>query len=133
MGRQAAIHQRLGHPAEPRAAPLAVLRTSHATHFDRLFASAPATGFFVGLEREVAGANPFLVQAILSTTTEPDTKTDRAAWPLLTWQGWKTPSGYNRWTFGTVRPVELGDPAEARSASLNWNTRAVIYTMPSGM
>ena len=132
LAKVAAPDQFAGPPSGIIASCMAVLRTSHPTHLDRLIPAAPAGPPAVGLEREVAGPNPYLAQAVLSAATDPATKTTRAIWPLVTWHGWKTPSGYNRWTFGTVRPIEIGDPPEARPITLNWNTTVVTYMLPAG-
>jgi len=132
LAKLAAPPEFAGPPSGIIASCMAVLRTSHPTHFDRLIPGGPPGPFSVGLEREVAGPNPYLAQAILSTAIDPSTKELRAIWPMATWFGWTTPSGYNRWTFGTVRPIEIGDPAGATTTALNWNTTVVTYLLPAG-
>jgi hypothetical protein len=111
------------------ASCIAVLRTSHPTHLERLIPYGKASPFVAGLEREVAGPNPYLAQAVWAGVEDREKKTSRTAWPLVTWwQSWKTPTGH-RWTFGHVLPTPGGAPTAAQQVPLNWNTQVTAYTM----
>ena len=110
------------------ASCIAVLRTSHPTRRDRLIPAADPTPFVVGIEREVAGPNTHLCQALQWTAREPGARDLRPVWPLVTWWGWKTPSGH-QWTFGQVTPNPQGVPLDVQAVPLNWNTQAIVYTL----
>ena len=119
-----------GPPSGIIASCCAVLRTSHPTRFERLIPAGDPSPFVAGVERERGEAGAFLVQAVQSRTGDPKAKTRRATWPVVTWWGWKTPSGYDRWAFGAVTPVAEGAPKDNRTVTLNWNTEAILYTLP---
>jgi hypothetical protein len=115
-----------GPPSGIIASCIAVLRTSHPTRYERLIPGGPASPFVAGLERDVAGPNPYLAQAVQSKGEEKTDANSQADWPEVTWwKSWKTPTGH-RWTFGHVTPEE-GQPTKARRIPLNWNTEVLSY------
>jgi hypothetical protein len=126
LAKVATPDQFAGPPSGVIASCLAVLRASRPIRYERLIAPGPPSLFVAGLEREVAGPNANLVQTVQYRVTDRQTRTSRAIWPLITWWGWKTPTGA-RWNFGQVRPVPQGEPATNQVVPLNWNTEAVVY------
>ena len=128
LARLATPEQFSGSPSGLIASCIAVLRTSHPTRYQRLIPAGEPSPFVAGLEREVAGPNPFLVQALQSSAPDEATHTTRPTWPEVTWwKSWQTPAGH-RWTFGQITPVREGAPANVRTVRLNWNTEAIVYT-----
>jgi hypothetical protein len=116
-----------GPPSGVIASCLSVLRTSHPTRYERLIPAGEPSPFVAGLEREVAGPNPYLIQAIQSTVQDQINQTGRPIWPEVTWgQSWKTPTGH-KWTFGHVTPVREETPTNVQTVPLNWNTEAFTY------
>ena len=111
------------------ASCLAVARASHPTRRERLIAAAEPSAFAPGLEREVAGPNTYLCQAVQWSVKDPKLKAIRPVWPTVTWWGWKTPKG-GRWTFGQVLPAPDMVPIDIQAVPLNWNTQVVAYTLP---
>ena len=118
-----------GPPSGVIASCIAVLRTSHPTRRERLIPAGEPTPFAVGLEREVAGPNTYLCQAVQTTVKDMKLKAIRPVWPTVTWWGWKTPKG-GRWTFGQVVPAPDMVPIDVEVVPLNWNTQVVVYTLP---
>jgi hypothetical protein len=111
------------------ASCLSVIRTSHPTRYERLIPRGEPSPFVAGLERDVAGPNPFLLQAVQYETKDQPSPTRANGWPQITWWGWKTPTG-ERWTFGHVTPVREGMPGEVKVVPLNWNTEVVTFALP---
>lgn len=111
------------------ASCISVLRTSHPTTYIRIIPKGEPTSFVTGLEREVSIASPYLVQAVQSSIQDQDGE-PKTVWPLITWWGWKTPSEYHRWAFGHVVPSKNGNPTNAKSIPINWNTLVVTYVLP---
>lgn len=81
---------------------------SQPTPIHRLIPPGPPSPFVAGLERDVAGPNPSLVQSIRSQNE----------WPRLDWP---------EVNFGHVQPGKDAAPKAARSLPLNWNTEVIIY------
>ena len=119
LAKVATPDQFAGPPSGVIASCLAVLRASRPIRYERLIPPGPPSPFVAGLEREVGGPNPNLVQTVQFRVTDRQTRTSHAIWPLITWWGWKTPTGA-RWNFGQVRPVLQGEPAtnHGRAAEL---------------
>ena len=122
-------------PSAPSAITLRLcvklLRAGRPPRYVRRVPLGKPTPFVPGLEREVGGPSTYLVQAVLSEVEDRAAKTSRPIWPLVTWWGWKTPTGA-RWTFGQVIPVMDASVAPAASKPmmpLNWNALAVRYTL----
>jgi len=111
------------------ASCISVLRTSHPTRLERLIPAGDPTPFVAGLEREVGGPNTYLAQAVHSEVKDPRTKETRPIWPMVTWWGWKT-GQHDRWMFGQVLPSPDAAAIERQAVPLNWNTMAVVYTVP---
>lgn len=106
-----------GPPSGVIASCVAVVRLAQAPRFERLIPGAAPSGFVRGLDREVPGPNPHLVQGIeVGEGAE-------AGWPRITWWGWKTPTG-RRWNFGEVRAGDdlEGQPRVVRREAVNWNS-----------
>jgi len=126
LGRMATPEQFTGSASGLIASCIAVLRTSHPTRYQRLIPAGEPSPFVAGLEREVAGPNPFLMQALQSSAQDESTRTTRPIWPEGTWwKSWQTPTGH-RWTFGQITPEQKGAPVNVRTVRLNWNTEAII-------
>lgn len=119
-----------GPPSGVIASCMAVLRTSRPAPLVRLIPKAGATPFVAGLEREVQGPGTYLAQAVQSTVVaDPKTQATKAAWPLVTWWGWKAPGGA-RWAFGQVLPDPHAQPLAVEAVPINWNTQVYTYTLP---
>ncbi len=130
LAKVATPEQFTGPPSGVIASCVSILRTSHPTRYKRLIPKGAASPFVAGLEREVAGPNVYLVQAVQSTVEDKTAKTSRAIWPLMSWgRTWRTPTG-QRWTFGQVQPVREGAPAGVQVIPLNWNSQALVYSIP---
>ncbi len=105
---------------------ISVLRTSHPTRYERLIPGGDPSPFVAGLEREVTGPNPYLIEALQRSTE----KTNQLIWPEVTWwKSWTTPTGHS-WTLGHVTPIREGLPSIGRTVPLSWNTEAVLYSLP---
>jgi hypothetical protein len=127
LARVAAPNQFGGPASGVLASCWSVLRTSHPTRCERLIPAGAPSPFVTGLERSVAGPNPHLVTAALTSTDTMGEGLGRPAWPLITWPGsWKTPTG-QPWNFGHVTPTRSGKPSEPKRVALNWNTAALVY------
>jgi hypothetical protein len=126
-----ATPEQFGGPASGVIAScVSVLRTSHPTHYRRLIPPGPASPFVAGLEREVGGPNPCLVQAVQFGSQDKKGGARQLFWPQPAWwQSWRTPTGA-RWNFGQVRPVRAGAPKNARVVPVNWNTQAIVFDLP---
>jgi len=112
------------------ASCISVLRTSHPTRYERLIPAGDPSPFVAGPEREVAGPNPCLVQAIQSKLDDTVNQSPQPIWPEVTWwKSWKTPTGH-RWTFGHVTPLRQGTPTAVQAVPLNWNTEVFTYRLP---
>ena len=112
------------------ASCLSLLRTSHPIRYQRLIPPGPPSPFVAGLEREVAGPNPYLLQSVQFSDENKKAVTRQLTWPRPAWwQSWRTPAG-RRWNFGQVRPVREGNPPAARVAPVNWNTQVILFEMP---
>jgi len=119
-----------GPPSGIIASCISVLRTSHATRYERLIPAGEPSPFVAGLEREVAGPNPHLLQAIRTNGEGTPTNANAILWPEVTWpNSWKTPTGH-RWTFGHVTPVRDGAPLGMKSVPINWNTEMFTFVLP---
>jgi hypothetical protein len=105
------------------ASCLSSLRVSHPTRLERLIPSGAPTPFVAGLERDVAGPNPYLGQALRNSAGA------QPMWPEVSWgHGWKTPTGHP-WSLGHVTPGGGAAPASVRVLALNWNTEAFLYSL----
>jgi len=113
---------------------MSVIRVSRPTRFERLIpADGQPSPFVAGLEREKPEASTYLAMAVESRLQTPagrggQGRAARVIWPRPTWWGWQTASRY-RWGFGQIVPAE-GQPTDARTIRLSWNTAATVYTMP---
>jgi hypothetical protein len=106
---------------------VSVLRTAAPAQYVRLISTTGASPFVTGLEREVPGPNPFLVQAVQWSVEDKKAKTVQPLWPKINWwRSWKTPTG-QPWTFGHVTPGSDKSPGEAKVVPLNWNSQALVY------
>jgi hypothetical protein len=124
LARAAMPEQFTGRPAGVMASCLAVLRTSHPIRYERLIPGGAPSPFVAGIEREVSGPNPYLVQRIMTERREPTSeKAATPIWPRLSWREWKTPTAGD-WNFGQVAD-STNAPATATSTALNWNTRVL--------
>src|SRR2546426_860824 len=89
-----------GPPSGIIASCLSVIRTSHPTRYVRLIPAGEPSPFVAGLEREVAGPNAYLVQAIRFHAEGKRGQLSKTTWPETTlWRSWKTPTG-QPWSFG---------------------------------
>lgn len=97
----------------PLAQAMERLRRRTGSQVGRLIPPGPATPspWIVGVERDVRGANPGLVDAVAAENGTVH----------LTWPAWRTPTG-REWCFGQVRSGG-GETAPVRVLDLNWNTR----------
>jgi len=118
-----------GLPSGIMASCLSVLRTSHATRYQRLIPPGEPSPFVTGLECEVSGPNPELIGSVEYQEFALNTKSNASSWPRLTWPHWKTSTGHD-WTFGHIRPVREGSPRSTRIVPLNWNTRVIVFELP---
>jgi hypothetical protein len=116
-----------GPPSGILANCFSIIRTSHPTRYERLIPGGAPTPFVTGLERDVPGQNPFLVQSILTSGAESDGQKHEPVWPLVSWwKSWRTPTG-QRWNFGHVTPTRSAKAPESKRLALNWNTVALVY------
>ncbi len=115
-----------GAPGEVITSCLDVLRASRPARFERLIPGGPASAFVPGLEREVPGSNPHLVQDIRTQVHSSQTGAAAPAWPRVTWRGWATSAGTG-WNFGQVT-AGTNPPSGAESLELNWNTRVTVLS-----
>ena len=111
------------------ASCLAVIRTSHPMRYERLIPAGGPSPFVAGLEREVGGPNVDLVQTVRSAAEDNPGQTSTNLWPLVTWWGWKTPTGV-QWNFGQVLPGRAWASASVQTVPINWNTRVLAYSLP---
>ena len=128
LAHEATPDQFTGPPSDVMASCLAVLRASHPTRFERLIPGGAPSPFVAGVERAVPGANPHLVQHIVTERRDQSASSATPIWPRLTWGDWKTPTGSD-WNFGQVTD-STNVPSRSDSTSLNWNTRVVITHAP---
>jgi hypothetical protein len=127
LARVAAPNQFGGPASGVLASCWSVLRTSHPTRYERLIPAGAPSPFVTGLERSVAGPNPLLVTAVLTSTETMGQGAGQPAWPLIIWsRSWKTPTG-QPWNFGHVTPTRSGKPSQPERVALNWNTAALVY------
>jgi len=117
-----------GPPSGIIASCLSLIRTSHPTRYVRLIPPGAPSAFVAGLEREVAGPNVYLAQAIQFTSATKQEATGPRRPEITWWKSWKTPNG-QRWSFGFVQPGTNAAAAEARVLALNWNSEAVVYSV----
>ena len=118
-----------GPPSGVIAICLSVLRANGPARSERLIPAGEPTPFVTGLEREVGGPNPYLVQE-LHYKEDTGTGASQITWPEVAWwKSWKTPSGH-RWSFGRVTPSPQEMPPKAQVVPLNWNSEAFIYAQP---
>ncbi len=104
-----------GPPSGIIASCIALIRSVQPPRFVRLIPGAPPAEPVLGLNRDVPGPNPFLVQHVVAgTRTSPE-------WPRITWWGWKTPTGAP-WNFGAVRTGDQPVPQGVATEPLGWNT-----------
>ena len=115
-----------GPPSGVLASCLSVLRTAQPQRLERLIPGGEPSPFVAGLEREVGGPSPCLVQSVQWELRDKQTKTSTPIWPNVAWWGWKTPSGARR-SFGQVEPESPRNPASAKAVPLNWNTQVLVY------
>ena len=125
----AAPGQFSGPPSGEIASCLAVIRTSHPARYERLIPAGAPSPFVAGLEREVAGPNVHLAQAVQFEEKDKRSKSVKSIWPLASWWGWKTPAG-ETWNFGQVLPGRAGASVRVQVVPINWNTRVVSYSSP---
>jgi hypothetical protein len=129
LARVVAPDQFTGWPPGVMASCMAVIRTSHPTRYERLIPGGEPSPFVAGIEREVSGPNPNLVQRVVTERLDPTSeKAATPIWPRLGWREWKTPSGAD-WNFGQII-ASTNAPASASSAALNWNTRVLSILSP---
>lgn len=97
------------------ASSLAVVRAATPPRWERLIPGDVPGPWRVGLNREVPGPNPHLLQSVVTGTAGAPT------WPRLQWWGWKTPTGAP-WNYGEVRAGDGDRPARVETVPLNWNS-----------
>lgn len=112
---------------------LAILHSAQPSRFERLIPPTRSASFKIGLEREVPGPNLHLLTTITAEKPSPNLISSASVpdWPQLRWLAWRTPTGA-AWTFGQIRPVkaDAGAPTKVESVPLNWNTRALSFSLP---
>jgi len=81
---------------------------------ERLIPAGPPSPFVPGLEREVKGPNPHLVQKIIA---------ESGAWPRVDLLAGS--AGDKPWNLGHVRTSAGEPPSQVERVPLNWNAEAI--------
>jgi hypothetical protein len=102
-------------PFEEALRQIAVAHEKSKSGMTRLISGPAASPESLGLERDVPGPHPELLQAI-RWGGEGST-----GWPRIEWPMWRTPTGA-AWTFGEVRAGGGAGAGTPRVTELNWNS-----------